>query len=195
MDYMLNLLMGALWFILPAYFANSAPVDVSGLKFLKKYAKPIDGKRTWGGVRILGDGKTWRGFFAGMFAGTFVGVIQSITQPSIIVEYPDFPQMTLDLAFVLSLGALCGDMAASFVKRRIGLTAGESAPLMDQLDFVFGAVFFAWVWQCALSGTFPGVFEEMIGFQRFYMIILVTPFLHILGNFIAWAWKLKKQPW
>ena len=195
MDYLLDLLLGAVWFILPAYIANSAPVDVSQIRFLRKYGTPIDGKRTWKGMRILGDSKTWRGFYAGMLAGTLTAAIQWYVHPGLPGAYPGLPIMTIDLGFMLSLGALVGDMAASFLKRRIGMKAGASAPLMDQLDFIFGAILFAWFWECAVSGTFSGVFEKMLGYPRFGVIILVTPFLHIIGNFLAWVWKLKKQPW
>jgi CDP-2,3-bis-(O-geranylgeranyl)-sn-glycerol synthase len=195
MDYLFDLLIGAVWFILPAYIANSAPVDVSQIGFLRKYAMPIDGGMTWKGIRILGDSKTWRGFYAGMLAGTLTAAIQGYVQPALLAAYPDLPVMTVDLGFMLSLGALFGDMAASFIKRRIGMKAGQSAPLMDQLDFIFGAVVFAYLWECALSGTFSSVFDRMIGLPRFGIILLVTPFLHIIGNLIAWIWKLKKQPW
>ena len=61
----------ALWFILPAYMANSTPVNVSKLKFLEKYGKPLDGGRYWRGIRILGGGKTWRGLVSGIFIGTY----------------------------------------------------------------------------------------------------------------------------
>ncbi|MBN2250660.1 MAG: CDP-2,3-bis-(O-geranylgeranyl)-sn-glycerol synthase [Candidatus Altiarchaeota archaeon] len=191
----LAVIIGALWFILPAYAANSAPVDVSQIKSLKKYGKPIDGGLTWRGARILGDGKTWRGFFAGIIAGTLTGMLQSYLQPSLQESYPYLPDMSLQLAFMLSLGALVGDMAASFVKRRSGLRSGEPAMLLDQLDFVFGALFFAWLWNVIVQGRIGGVFEEMIGYRRFFIILIVTPVVHLVGNLIAWLWKLKKQPW
>jgi len=64
------LIIEALWFIFPAYLANSAPVDVSQIKALKKYGTPIDGGKTFRGKRVLGDSKTWRGLYAGVIAGT-----------------------------------------------------------------------------------------------------------------------------
>lgn len=48
----------ALWAIAPAYLPNSAAVVVGG-------GRPIDGGRTWRDNRVLGDGKTWRGFLGG----------------------------------------------------------------------------------------------------------------------------------
>jgi CDP-2,3-bis-(O-geranylgeranyl)-sn-glycerol synthase len=181
----------ALWFILPAYFANSMPVQFSKVAFLEKYGKPIDGGRTWMGARILGDGKTWRGLVIGVTIGSLIGVLQLIYQKDIALFFggllgaADFtlPIMSLQLAFMLSLGALAGDMVASFFKRRTGLHPGEPAPLMDQLDFVFGAFLFSWF----LLGT--------IDYDRFFILVVITPILHLIANFVAWIWKLKKNPW
>ncbi len=180
----------ALWFILPAYFANSTPLNVSKIKFLRKYGTPIDGGRTFQGVRIFGDGKTWRGFFSGIIAGSLIGLVQmSIRQESATFlqgffnEPLSLPHMSLELAFMLSLGTIIGDMAASFVKRRVGLAPGDPAPLLDQLNFVFGAFFFAWL----LTGS--------INENYFLILIIITPLVHISGNFIAWLWNLKKEPW
>ena len=188
-------LVEALWFILPAYFANSIPVDVSKLKILEWLGKPLDGGRSWGGKRILGDGKTWRGFFSGILAGTLIGALQMQLQGSMEANYPTLPDMTINLAFMLSFGAILGDMLASFFKRRIGMPRGEPAPLLDQLDFVFGAAFFAWLWSIMEYGAIVGSFERMVGFDRFFLIVLVTPFFHLLGNGMAWVAKLKDRPW
>ena len=69
-------ILDALWFILPAYFANSLPVDVSYIKELEWLAKPVDGGRKFLGKRLLGDGKTWRGLIVGVLGGTFIGLVQ-----------------------------------------------------------------------------------------------------------------------
>jgi len=195
-------LLDAIWFILPAYFANSFPVNVSKIEALKKYGKPIDGGRTFMGVRLLGDGKTWRGFFAGIIAGTLAGILQILLQreaeillSSLLRTQVILPAMGLELAFMLSFGAIMGDLTGSFVKRRTGLKKGDPAPLLDQLDFVFGAVFFAWLWYCISLGRWDGILEEMINYDRFFVIVVITPAVHVLGNVIAWLWKLKKEPW
>ena len=177
-------LLQALWFILPAYVANSVPVNVSKIKALERFGRPIDGGKKWRGVRILGNGKTWRGLFSGIFMGTLMGLIQVLVQQDVTEFFQVLlPQMSIELAFMLSTGALMGDMTASFVKRRSGLRSGDPAPLLDQLDFVFGAFFFAWL----LAGT--------IDYDRFFVIIVITPVVHVFANFIAWIWKLKREPW
>ena len=181
----------ALWFILPAYFANSIPVNVSKIKMLKWLGKPIDGNREFLGHRIFGDGKTWRGLIFGVGGGTTVGLIQQNIHQDAEVFFSLFldnashtlPQMTLELAFILAFGALLGDMVASFIKRQSGLGRGDPAPLLDQLDFVFGAFFLSWF------------ISHDIDYPRFYVLVIITPVAHVLGNIIAWMLKLKKSPW
>ena len=51
----LEIILQALWLILPAYVANASAVLVGG-------GTPVDFGKNWrDGKRILGDGKTWRG--------------------------------------------------------------------------------------------------------------------------------------
>ncbi len=181
----------ALWFILPAYFANSLPVNVSKIKMLKWLGKPIDGSKEFLGHRIFGDGKTWRGLIFGVGGGTIVGLIQqNIHQDAEVFlrsllgkGFLTLPQMTVEMAFILAFGALLGDMVASFIKRQSGLGRGDPAPLLDQLDFVFGAVFLSWL------------IIRSIDYERFYVLVIITPVIHVLGNIIAWMLKLKKSPW
>ena len=62
-----EIIIQALWLILPAYVANASAVLVGG-------GIPIDfGKKWKDGHRILGDGKTWRGLFSGVFIGMTAG--------------------------------------------------------------------------------------------------------------------------
>ncbi len=181
----------ALWFILPAYFANSFPVNVTKIKELMWLGTPIDGGKTFLGHRILGDGKTWRGLYAGLIAGTLIGLVQQYFHAEAELFFQSLlhkstfilTQMTFELAFMLSLGALLGDMAASFVKRQSGLKRGDPAPLLDQLDFILGAVFLSWF----ILGK--------INYNRFYVLVVITPIIHVAGNIAAWALKLKKKPW
>lgn len=147
----------AIWIILPAYFANALPVI--GYKLLGKYNRPISAK--W-----LGEGKTIGGFAFGLLVGSLIGFLQG----------------ALLLGFLLSLGALMGDIFGSFVKRRIGLKRGAPAPGLDQLGFLVFALIFAW----------PVL--ELTILQIAFLLVL-TPVLHLSANSAAFALKLKKQWW
>ncbi|MBD3263305.1 CDP-2,3-bis-(O-geranylgeranyl)-sn-glycerol synthase [Candidatus Woesearchaeota archaeon] len=154
---MLKLILSAIIFILPAYIANSTPV-IAG-KLLGKYNAPISKK-------ILGKGKTWGGLIFGLLAGTLAGYFLN----------------ALYLGFLLSLGALLGDIIGSFIKRRFGLKRGTAVPLLDQYDFLIIALAFA-----SYIKT-PTLIQLII-------ILILTPLLHISTNFIAFTLKLKKEWW
>lgn len=130
--------LGALWWLLPAGVANTVPVLVRRLPVL---ARPIDGGRTLHGQPIFGASKTWRGLCAAPLAGWVVGLGQSHAyelSPALrsitLVEGPAW------WGAVLGAGAILGDLAKSFAKRRAGVPAGASWAPFDQLDWVVGAL-------------------------------------------------------
>jgi CDP-2,3-bis-(O-geranylgeranyl)-sn-glycerol synthase len=159
----------ALYFIFPAYCANAIPVIFGG-------GRPIDAGRTFiDGKPILGSHKTVRGFFAGLIVGTLVGFVQNAV-------YPLYQSNPL-LGFVLSLGALIGDLFDSFVKRRLGFPPGASFPILDQLDFVAGALLFS-----LMVPPLPPL-------NLILIIIVITPPIHLLTNVLAFLFGFKSTPW
>lgn len=159
----------ALYFIFPAYCANAIPVIFGG-------GRPIDAGRTFiDGKPMLGSHKTVRGFFAGLIVGTLVGFVQNAV-------YPLYQSNPL-LGFVLSLGALIGDLFDSFVKRRLGFPPGASFPILDQLDFVVGALLFS-----LMVPPLPPL-------NLILIIIVITPPIHLLTNVLAFLFGFKSTPW
>ena len=76
------LIFNIIWFILPPYIANMAPVIWGG-------GPPLDGGRPFfDGKRILGNAKTIRGTFVGILAGTIVGLLQHIAYPFLRLAMP-----------------------------------------------------------------------------------------------------------
>ena len=157
----------AMYFMLPAYISN-----LSGLAFGGK--TPVDLNKTFiDNKRIIGNGVTFKGLFFGTLFGTIVGGligmiglnIPKLTGNLILINFPTTLTSGLIYGFLLALGALVGDAIGSFIKRRIGLESGDPAPLLDQLDFVFGALlfiypfsYFFWFsinisWICSVSDT------------------------------------------
>jgi len=179
---MSSLVVTALWAMLPAYVPNNAAVLAGG-------SRPIDGGRTLGDRRLLGDGKTWRGTLAGTIAGTAVALGQNAVSGAVSgildVSVPSFP---LAAAVGLALGAMIGDITASFLKRRSGRQRGTPFPGVDQLDFVVGALALAAPFAPAWFGaTFtPGVLV---------VVVFVTPLLHVTANAVAYLLGLKDEPW
>jgi len=160
-----NIVAEALKFILPAYCANAIPVILGG-------GKPLDfGKNFSDGRPIFGKNKTFRGFFAGLIVGTLVGLGESYIF--------GFPQ---HFGFLLSLGALLGDLAGAFLKRRLGFAPGAKLLIADQLDFVFGAFLFS------VLVLPPSLIIVLV-------VVLITPPLHLSTNYIAYRLGVKSKPW
>ncbi len=180
----LKLLALTIWLMLPAYTPNNFAVLVGG-------GKPIDlGRKFVDGRRILGDGKTFRGFMGGISGGLLTGIVQyGIEKLSGFVYYSSFglPEI-LGFFIIFSTGALAGDILGSFVKRRLAIERGGPFPVVDQLDFVFGAFLMSYM-------IMPGVFLSL--FQRDVILtaIIITPVLHILVNFLAYKIGKKDVPW
>lgn len=156
----------AIKFIFPAYCANAAPVIFGGGTPIDMDRKFLDGKP------IFGKNKTFRGFISGLIAGTLAGFIESLI----------FPGYQVSLGFFISLGALLGDLAGAFLKRRIGMAPGEMLPIIDQTDFIIGAIILA-------LPFFEVTLELMV------VIFAVTIPLHVLTNFTAYRLGLKSKPW
>lgn len=152
-----------LW-VVPAYVANGAAT------FSKIFPKrhPIDfGLKCKDGRRVLGDGKTWEGLFLGVTVGSLVGFLVFV--PFNLSYNP----------ILISFGALLGDIMGSFAKRRIDLPRGSPAPVLDQLDFILGALMVA------------GPFKP----QEAALIILITPIIHRVANIIGYLMGVKNEPW
>ncbi len=175
--------LGAIYFMLPAYVAN-----LSGLAF--GGGTPVDGGRECkDGRRLIGNGVTWKGFANGTILGTLVGAILGIigtffgdlsVLTSGIIDLPVYGSFVggLSLGFLMAFGALLGDAVGSFIKRRIGLQSGEPAPIMDQLDFVVGAL--------VLS-----LLVVNISWEFFFIIAILTLILHLGSNMIAYLLGIK----
>ena len=160
-----QLIIEALKFIFPAYCANAIPVITGG-------GHPIDfGKKFFDGKPIFGKNKTFRGFFSGLIVGTAVGLLESI-----FFNYP------IAFGFLLSLGALFGDLAGAFLKRRLGMAPGDLLPIIDQIDFIVGAVLFS----LPLS---------ILDLNLAITVLIITPPIHLLTNFAAYKLGLKSNPW
>ncbi|MDD6048360.1 MAG: CDP-2,3-bis-(O-geranylgeranyl)-sn-glycerol synthase [Methanobrevibacter ruminantium] len=176
-------ILGAVYFMLPAYVAN-----LSGLAF--GGGTPVDGgKECKDGRRLIGNGVTWKGFINGTILGTIVGGILGIigsfygdlnVLTSGVIALPVYGSIIggLTLGFLMAFGALLGDLVGSFIKRRMGLQSGEPAPIMDQLDFVAGALILS-------------LLVVKISWEFFIIIAVLTLILHLGSNMIAYLLGIK----
>jgi CDP-2,3-bis-(O-geranylgeranyl)-sn-glycerol synthase len=162
-----QLIIEAVKFIFPAYCANAVPVLAGG-------GIPVDlGRRFFDGKPIFGKNKTYRGFFFGLAAGTASGLGETLA-----FHYP------ILFGLLLSLGALLGDLAGAFLKRRLNVAPGGLLPVVDQVDFIVGAIVF----------SLP-IFIDALSLELIVIVLIITVPIHLLTNLVAYKLGLKCNPW
>ena len=73
---------------------------------------------------------------------------------------------------------MIGDASGSFLKRRIGIERGRPIPLLDQLDFVVGALIFASI-------------IVVIPWDLLLLLFVISIILHLLADIIAYLIGIK----
>lgn len=136
--------------------------------FLRSLARPVDFGIELEKKPILGSHKTWRGVVLGILVGILIVWLQTL----LYNNFPFFQKVSLVnydkinvflFGFLISGGAIFGDILFSFLKRRFNLKPGQSWLPFDQIDYVIGAFllldpFFRIplaVWLALLIATFP----------------------------------------
>ena len=170
---MVEILIRIVLTVLPMYFANSCALLFGGKNVLDNGIVLADGKR------LLGNGKTWSGTIGGMACGILSAFIiaGSFPEQILLVNWN-----YLGFGILASIGAVLGDILASFLKRRLGKNQGSAIPLLDQLDFVAG-------------GLILGSVFYIPPLNEIILIALLTMAMHVLTNRLAFILKIKNVPW
>lgn len=177
----------AFWFFLPAGAANVAPILAARVPAFKRLAVPVDGGHSLGGIRVLGDNKTWRGFAAGIVAATVVLWLQQLLAADVgwlhgltsQIDYAHLP--TLLVGPLFGVGALGGDATESFLKRRQGIPPGHAWFPFDQTDYIIGGAI----------ATAPFVTLSM---WQYVWLLAVWTIAHLLASYGGWLMGLKDKP-
>ena len=169
------------YLMLPAYFANMAPVMVKKINLL---AFPVDFNKKIRNAPVLGGNKTFRGLVFGVIFAIVVSYLQFLLYNAGFFRNISFfsYQNWLLFGFLMGLGALTGDLVKSFFKRRIGLKPGTKFVPFDQTDFVVGALVF----------IMP-VFS--LTTKIFLASLLLSFILHIIVNHTAFYLKIRNEKW
>ncbi len=176
-----DLVIKSLYFFIPAGITNMMPVLVKKINFLNY---PVDFKKSFNGIRILGDNKTFRGYFFGIIAAIIVVALQAYLvkyESTRAITVVDFSVVNPYLfGFLLGFGVLFGDSVKSFFKRRANIKPGQPWIPFDQLDLIIGGLLF-------ISIVYiPPV--SMIVFA-----FIVGPLLHIGFNLLGYYLGIKKN--
>jgi CDP-2,3-bis-(O-geranylgeranyl)-sn-glycerol synthase len=163
---MIDLILESTWYGLPAFCANISASIFGG-------GRPVDLKKKFiDGRRLLGDHKTLQGTLAMLLVGLFIG----FTQEAIFMRVNG----TI-VGFVLGFGTFIGDATGSFVKRRLDLKPGSRFFLIDNFDFILGALLF-------------GSLIEPIPISHILFLIIVVPIFVILFNILGFKLGVKEVP-
>jgi len=99
------------------------------------------------------------------------------------ISYIDYSEYSyISVGVILGFGALFGDLAKSFVKRRLNRKDGARFVPWDQLDYVLGIV----------------VFSILIRPMSLFMVVILLvlgPFLSMLATRLGYALKLREEKW
>lgn len=115
----------------------------------------------------------------GILIGSFTGLLLNYFFP----HYAVMVSLNyLEYAILLSIGAILGDIIGSYIKRRIKMKRGQPAHVLDQLDFVVG-------------GLTLGLLVSIPNWTGILLLIMITPFMHMAFNRLAFSLKIKNVPW
>lgn len=176
------LILKAFYFMLPAYFANMAPVIVKNL--FKSIAIPIDFNKTLNDKPVLGKNKTLRGLIFGISFAIIAAFFQFLLFKNnflleiSLIDYSNW----IAFGFLMGSGAMIGDLIKSFFKRRLNYEPGQSFIPFDQIDFVAGALIF----------TYPMV---KLPLEILIITILLSFMLDIAINHLSYYFKIRSEKW
>jgi CDP-2,3-bis-(O-geranylgeranyl)-sn-glycerol synthase len=167
---MISEFLQVLWLLLPAGFANMAPVLFRKVEFLNY---PISKK-------LFGAHKTYRGFFFGVLLAIIAACLLNWGATFIFDSYAYLSVNPLALGALLGFGALFGDLAKSFFKRKKKIKPGKSWAPWDQMDWVIGALIFVnlYVW---------------LNWRMNLLALIVFSLLHPIVNYAGYVLDIKKN--
>lgn len=185
---MYKFILSSLYFFLPAYFTNMTPPLAKRFRVFDFLDKPIDSNKTFNDKPILGAHKTWRGLVTGMIVGILVVYLQKwFYQFSWIKEISLFNYEKINvllLGFLLSSGAVFGDLFFAFLKRRLNLKPGAKFLPFDQINYVIGTYIFF-----SLTSFFK--IDNLV----WIVLLILTFFLHIIVNRLGYYLGLHRSKW
>ncbi len=193
--------------LVPAFATNGMMVLAGKIKGIKSY--PMDGGRIFkDGKRILGDGKTWNGFIGGWLFGFIFsslicwwffnrigeaaeyGNLEFATNEYVSTflrlilnedRHVKYPMYFLSQA-AIALGSPIGDAIGSFIKRRTSLQRGDVFLFWDQNDFV-------------IVSSALALFFFPLHWYYWVFLLLLTPLLTALANWVGYIVNKKDVPW
>lgn len=182
----LTYILSCLYFFLPAYFTNMTPPLIRRAGIFNFLDKPVDFNKKFFGQPIFGKNKTWRGVIFSIIVGMLVAGLQLwLYQFHFIKKISLFDYQEINIfffGFLISAGAVCGDLFFAFIKRRLKMPPGARFIPWDQTNYVIGAYIF-------LTPVFK------IDILIWITLFIFTFLLHIIVNRLGYCLKLHRAKW
>ena len=182
----LTYILSCLYFFLPAYFANMTPPLTRRANLFNFLDKEIDFGKKFLGQPVFGKHKSWRGVVFGIIVGILVAGLQCwLYQFSFIKKISLFDYQKINIlvfGFLISAGAIFGDLLFAFIKRRLKMAPGARFIPFDQTNYVIGSAIFLTV-----------IFK--IGIMVWITLFILTFLLHIIFNRLGYCLKLHRAKW
>ncbi len=177
-----------------AGIVNSIFCKSNVLHFMKK---PMDfNKKFVDKKRMLGDNKTWKGFFGYIVFNIIFTLVFSLLWKYTKLEYLNFFYINhhntliynLLIGFLLGLFYALFELPNSFLKRRLDIVPEKTIKgnkkilfiILDQADSVFGVALVVWMF-------YP------IGIGVYLLYILIGKVTHLLINMMLYFLHLRKN--
>ena len=173
----------AVWVFVPVLGALLAHAPVLRFDLFPSLKRPIDGRTTFRGRRLLGDNKTWRGALT-MWLGVVAAAVVLSRWPAFWSRLPAEIRAAGPVPYgaLLGLGTVLGELPNSFMKRQLDIAPGArrssllgiAVSLYDQGDFVVVAwVTLAPIWVMSLAQALTA--------------LLVVTVVHLAANVVGYA--------
>lgn len=183
---MIKILFFVFWFFAPAGVANIGAFFSGKIPLVKKFTYPADMGLKFRGKRLLGNNKTIRGFVCGIVLSILTVILQiylynhiSFVRSSMLLNYNTLNPIIFGA--LSGFGALFGDSLKSYFKRQLDIPPGGSWFPFDQIDYIFGGLFFI-------------SFYIRLTYLEYIALFLMWFLLHPLTTLIGYLLKLKDSP-
>lgn len=184
--------------MMPVILAGISNMIVVKRKWFRKRAKPIDHRKELkDGKRILGNNKTWLGFWTmvgcsivthiiwGLLCKYFDGM-QNMNQ--LYLYYENSLLYNAIVGGVMGIAYMVFELPNSFIKRRLDIPDGQTEIgfkgklffVIDQLDSMFGVILVLAV-------------VSKISFGQYVNYVLLGGLTHICVNLVLYKLKIRRN--
>jgi len=183
---MLQFIISCIYFFFPAYVTNMTPPLIKKAGLFNFLDKPVDFNKKFLGQFVFGCHKSWRGVIFGILNGILFFWFQVWLYQFPFIKNISFLNYSginiLLFGFLISTGAVFGDLIFAFLKRRLRMKPGQRFIPFDQTNYVIGAFLFL------------NPFLEL-DISIWLSVFIITFFLHITVNRLGFHLGLHKNKW